>query len=185
MATIGYLRVSTDEQSVEAQRHALSGDLYKIEHWYEDLGVSGAVKALERPGFAALAAYAREGDVVVVGAIDRLGRDTIDVLCTVEALKAKGVGIISRREGFDLSTEHGQFMLTMLAAVAQLERSNIKARQMAGIENAKAQGKALGRKRTIDPVEVVKWRVENAASIAQTAKHFGISEASVKRAMRG
>ena len=40
MATIGYLRVSTDEQSVEAQRHALSGDLYNIEHWFEDAGVS-------------------------------------------------------------------------------------------------------------------------------------------------
>lgn len=184
MATIGYLRVSTDEQSVEAQRHALSGDLYSIEHWYEDVGVSGAVKALERPGFAALTAYARKGDVVVVGAIDRLGRDTIDVLSTVEMLKGKGVGIISRREGFDLSTEHGRFMLTMLAAVAQLERSNIKARQMAGIENAKAQGKALGRKRTIDGEQVAAWRKDNSASIAQTARHFGISEASVKRAMR-
>jgi DNA invertase Pin-like site-specific DNA recombinase len=185
MATIGYLRVSTDEQSVEAQRHALSGDLYKIEQWFEDAGVSGAVKALERPGFAALAAYARQGDTVVVSAIDRLGRDTIDVLSTVEALKAKGVSIISRREGFDLSTEHGQFMLTMLAAVAQLERSNIKARQMAGIEAAKAQGKALGRKRTFDPVGVVTWRKENNASISRTAKQFDISEASVKRAMRG
>jgi DNA invertase Pin-like site-specific DNA recombinase len=185
MATIGYLRVSTDEQSVEAQRHALSGKLYNITEWFEDTGVSGSVKALERPGFAALAAYARQGDTVVVGAIDRLGRNTIDVLSTVELLRSKGVGIISRREGFDLSTEHGQFMLTMLAAVAQLERSNIKARQMAGIEAAKAQGKALGRKRTIDQGEVVAWRKENNASIAETAAFFYISAASVKRAMRG
>lgn len=182
MATIGYLRVSTDDQSVEAQRHALSGDLYKITHWYEDVGVSGAVKALERPGFAALAAYAREGDTVVVGAIDRLGRDALDVLSTVELLQGKGVSIISKREGFDLSTEHGRFMLTMLAAVAQLERSNIKARQMAGIERAKAEGRALGRKPSVDAAEVSTWRKENSASIAQTAEHFGISTATVKRA---
>ncbi|WP_432668178.1 recombinase family protein [Pseudomonas umsongensis] len=181
MATIGYLRVSTNEQSVEAQRHSLAKK-YNIEKWFEDAGVSGAVKALERPGFAALVAYAREGDTVVVSAVDRLGRDTVDVLCTVEAFKAKGVSIISEREGFDLNKPMGKAMLTMLSAVAELERSNIKARQMAGIEAAKAQGKALGRKRTFDPVEVAQWRRDSSASIAQTAKHFGISEASVKRA---
>jgi DNA invertase Pin-like site-specific DNA recombinase len=186
MATIGYLRVSTDEQSVEAQRHTL-GKKYKIEDedWFEDVGVSGAVKALERPGFAALAAYARKGDSVVVSAMDRLGRDTVDVLCTVQALQARGVSVISEREGFDLSTPTGKAILTVLAAMAELERSNIKARQMAGIEAAKAQGKALGRKRTIDGEQVAQWRKENNASIAQTAKEFGISEASVKRAMRG
>ena len=80
---------------------------------------------------------------MIVAAIDRLGRDTIDVLETVEALKLKGVTVISMREGFDLGTPIGKCMLTMLAAVADLERSNIKARQMAGIARAKAQGRAL------------------------------------------
>ncbi|MNP72750.1 putative DNA-invertase from lambdoid prophage Rac [compost metagenome] len=79
----------------------------------------------------------------------------------------------------------GKAMLTMLSAVAELERSNIKARQMAGIVNAKADGRALGRKREIDGTAVASWRRENNASIAQTAKQFGISEASVKRAMKG
>lgn len=86
------------------------------------------------------------------------------------------------REGFDLSTPIGQAMLTMLSAVAQLERENIKARQMAGIARAKAEGKELGRKKQIDDAEVKAWRIANQASIAHTAQHFGISTASVKRA---
>ena len=183
MATIGYIRVSTTDQSVEAQRYGLS-ETHKIEQWYEDAGVSGAVKALERPGFKAMADYLRSGDTLVVAAVDRLGRDTIDVLTTVEYLTAKGVAIISKREGFDLSSAMGKAMLTMLAAVAELERSNIKARQMAGIERAKAEGKALGRTKTIDDADVRAWRFRTSpcASISATAEHFGISVASVKRA---
>ncbi|MXS18441.1 recombinase family protein [Pseudomonas oryzihabitans] len=180
MATIGYVRVSTGEQSVESQRHAL--DSYKVDKWFSDEGVSGAVKALERPGFLSMYQYLREGDTLVVSAVDRLGRDTIDVLVTVEALTAKGVAIISKREGFDLSTPMGKAMLTMLAAVAELERSNIKARQMAGIERIRSEGKVMGRPTTIDAQAVKTWRKENNASISVTASHFNISPASVKRA---
>lgn len=88
------------------------------------------------------------------------------------------------REGFDLSTSAGKLMLTMLAAVAELERENIKARQMAGIERARKEGKNLGREKVIDDAAVAQWRVDNKASIKATAEHFGISTASVKRACR-
>jgi DNA invertase Pin-like site-specific DNA recombinase len=125
-----------------------------------------------------------KGDTLIVPAVDRLGRDTIDVLGTVEALLGKDVSIISLREGFDLSTSIGKAMFTMLAAVAELERSNIKARQMAGIARAKSAGKALGREKTINDVEVAVWRKDNSASISATAQQFGISVASVKRACR-
>lgn len=183
MALIGYVRVSTGEQSVEAQKHSIE-QRHKIEHWFEDSAISGAVKASERPAFCKLLDFIREGDLLVVGAVDRLGRDTLDILHTVELLQAKGAAVISIREGFDLSTPIGKAMLTMLAAVAELERSNIKARQMAGIERARAEGKVLGRSKEIDDAAVVKWRQENSASIAQTAERFGISTASVKRAMK-
>lgn len=183
MAVIGYVRVSTGEQSVEAQRHSIE-QIHKVEEWFSDEGVSGVVKAIDRPGFAELFKFVRKGDTLIVPAVDRLGRDTIDVLSTVEALRGKGVSIISLREGFDLSTPMGKAMLTMLAAVAELERSNIKARQMAGIARAKAEGKALGREKTIDDVSVAQWRKENSASIQATAVQFGISPASVKRACR-
>ncbi|MBL0444952.1 recombinase family protein [Aeromonas veronii] len=183
MAVIGYLRVSTGEQNVGAQRHSIE-QTHNVETWFTDEGVSGGVKALQRPGFAELFKFIRKGDTLIVPAVDRLGRNTIDVLNTVEALQGKGVSIISLREGFDLSTPIGKAMLTMLAAVAELERSNIKTRQMAGIAKAKAEGKVLGREKTIDDAAVAIWRKDNSASIKLTAEHFGISPASVKRACR-
>lgn len=182
-ATIAYVRVSTDDQTTEAQRHTIS-QRFNVNEWFSDEATSGATKALQRDGFKALHAYARKGDTVVVAAVDRLGRDTIDVLETVEALKAKGVTVVSIREGFDLSSPVGKAMLTMLAAMAELERSNIKARQMAGIERARAQGKKLGAPKVIDDEAVAAWRKENSASIADTAHHWGISTAAVKRACR-
>ncbi len=180
-ATIAYTRVSTDDQTCENQRRTISAR-YAVSKWFSDDGVSGTVAATQRPGLSELLAYVREGDVVVVVAIDRLGRNTIDVLSTVEALRAKGVSVVSMREGFDLATPAGKLMLTMLAAVAELERENIKARQLAGLDRAKAEGKQLGRAKGIDDAAVATWRHEQGASIKATAEHFGISLASVKRA---
>lgn len=180
--TVGYLRVSSDQQSNENQKQAIE-QRYKVEKWYTDHAVSGLVKAADREGLSALLNFVREGDTVVVFAIDRLGRNTIDVLETVEALNEKGVSLISLREGFDLTSDHGKLLLTMLAGLAELERKNIKARQMAGIERARKQNKALGRKKIIDDSLVKEWRLNNSASIKKTAEHFGISKSSVKRAL--
>lgn len=184
-ATLAYARVSTDGQSIEAQRHAI-GQRYNVSEdgWFTDEATSGATKALERKGFKALFDYARKGDTLIVAAIDRLGRNTIDVLETVEALKAKGVTVISMREGFDLSNPTGKLMLTLLAGVAELERENIKARQMAGINKAKAEGRKLGAPKQHDDMAIASWRKENSASIAATADHWGVSLATVKRACR-
>lgn len=179
--TLAYLRVSTDGQSTDTQRHSIA-ERYNVQEWFVDEATSGATKAIQREGFAALLSYARKGDTVVVSAIDRLGRDTIDVLEAVEALKTKGITVVSMREGFDLSSPIGKAMLTMLAAVAELERSNIKARQMAGIQRAKAEGKKLGRTKTIDDAAVAQWRKAQDATISETAAHWGISIAAVKRA---
>lgn len=181
MAIIAYTRVSSDGQTSESQKHKIS-EQYKVDKWFSDEAVSGAIKAQYRKEFTALLDYIREGDTLVVTAIDRLGRDTIDVLETTKLIESKGVSIVSIREGFNLSTPVGKAMLTMLAAVAELERSNIKARQMAGINKARAEGKALGRQKVIDDEAVRTWRGDNRASIKATAEHFNISVASVKRA---
>lgn len=184
MAVVAYVRVSTDDQTTENQKRTIS-ERYGEVKFYEDAAVSGTVPMLERPEFKKCYEYVRAGDTLVVAAVDRLGRNTVDVLTTVEAIRAKGVSIVSMREGFDLSTPIGQAMLTMLSAVAQLERENIKARQMAGIERAKAEGKAVGRKKRVEYAEVRAWRSANNATIDQTAAHFDISPATVKRAMKG
>ena len=184
-ATIAYARVSSDGQSVEAQRHSIN-QRYKVseEGWFTDEATSGTTKALDRKGFAALFSYVRKGDIVVVPAIDRLGRNTIDVLETVEALKAKGVTVISMREGFDLSSPTGKLMLTLLAGVAELERENIRARQMAGIEKAKADGRKLGAPKQHDDAAIAAWRKETSSSIKDTADHWSVSTATVKRACK-
>ena len=181
--TIGYLRVSSDQQSNQSQRQAIE-QRFNVERWYTDQAVSGIVKAREREGFRELLDYAREDDTIVVYAIDRLGRNTIDVLETVELLTELKVGLISLREGFDLTSDHGKLLLTMLAGLAELERKNIRARQLSGINRARAEGKNLGRKKEIDDDMVSAWRLDNSASIRETALHFGISTASVKRACR-
>lgn len=184
-ATLAYTRVSTDGQSIETQRHAIA-QRYNVSEdgWFTDEATSGATKALDRKGFKSLFDYARKGDTVIVAAIDRLGRNTIDVLETVEALKAKGVTVISMREGFDLSNPTGKLMLTLLAGVAELERENIKARQMAGINKAKAEGRKLGAPKQHDDTAIAAWRKETGSSIATTAEHWGVSLATVKRACR-
>lgn len=182
-ATIAYVRVSTEDQSTDTQRATIE-ERHKIDRWFVDEATSGAIKARDRKGLGELLSYVREGDTVIVYAIDRLGRNTIDVLETVEGLNAKGVAVLSLREGFDMSTPMGKAMLTMLSAMAELERSNIKERQMAGIKRAKAEGKALGREKIIIDEDVAQWRHENSASIKATAEHLGISPASVKRACR-
>lgn len=181
MTVLAYVRVSTDDQSTDAQRHSIAA-LHNVEHWFADEATTGGTKALERPGFADLFKFARKGDTLIVSAIDRLGRDTIDVLVTVEALKAKGVTVLSMREGFDLSSPIGKAMLAMLAAVAELERSNIKARQLAGIARARSQGQKLGAPKRIDDEAVRVWRRANSATIQETATQFDISVAAVKRA---
>ncbi|MBK1726367.1 recombinase family protein [Halorhodospira neutriphila] len=182
-ATIGYTRVSTTDQRTEGHRAQIER-AYRIDHWYQDEATSGSTRALDRPGFAALYQYVREGDRVVVPAIDRLGRNTIDVLTTVEALREKGVAVVSVREGFDMSTNMGKMMLTMLAGVAELERENIRERQRAGLEKAKAEGRRLGRPVAADPAEVAAWRWRHGATIRQTAEHFGVGVSSVKRACK-
>lgn len=181
--TFGYVRVSTDDQTTENQKRSIA-ERYQNVRWYSDDAVSGAVIATQRPKLSQLLETVQSGDTVVVAAIDRLGRNTVDVLTTVELLKNKGVSVVSLRENFDLSTPVGIAMLTMLAAMAQLERENIKARQLAGLERARSEGKNLGREKTIDDNQVAQWRLENNASIADTAKHFSISPASVKRACK-
>jgi DNA invertase Pin-like site-specific DNA recombinase len=184
MTVLAYVRVSTEDQSTNAQRHAIT-ERHNVGKWFEDQAVSGATKALDRPGFAELFKYAREGDTLVVAAIDRLGRDTLDLLTTVQALEGKRVAVVSLREGFDLSTPIGKAMLTMLGAVAELERSNIRARQLAGITRAKASGQKLGAPKRIDDEAVRIWREANKATIQETATQFSISIAAVKRACAG
>ncbi|TRH30469.1 recombinase family protein, partial [Salmonella enterica subsp. enterica serovar Senftenberg] len=90
MAILGYCRVSTDDQSITNQQMQIEEAGYNIAKWFTDEAVSGSAKASLRNRFSSLSAYARVGNSVVVVAVGRLGRDTIDELSAVKALEAKG-----------------------------------------------------------------------------------------------
>lgn len=187
MARIAYYRVSTLDQSIESQRQALGGDFDKE---FSDSGVSGATLARSREGFASLLEYIREGDQLHVYALDRLGRDAIDVQQTVKALLNKGVALHINGLGC-ISKGVGELIIAVLAQIAEMERQRITERCQAGREAAKRElaisgkthrGKtSLGRPKAAQANEVSSWRLENKASIAVTAKHFGISTATVTR----
>ena len=184
---LAYYRVSTSDQSLEAQRHAMGG---AFDREYSDHGVSGGVMAADRPGFAKLLEQVRKGDTVCVHAVDRLGRDALDVQATVRRLIDAGVTVDIHGLGI-IARGVGEIILAVLAQVADMERRKILERTNAGREAARAslaatglthKGKAsLGRPAAHDGASVVAWRRKNAASISVTAAHFGISVATVKR----
>lgn len=187
MAKIAYFRVSTSEQCIDAQRHALGGGFDKE---FSDEGVSGVVLANDRPGFSSLMSYIREGDCLHVYAIDRLGRDALDIQQTVRVLLNRGVVVHVLGLG-TIALGVGELIVAVLAQMAQMERTRIGQRCASGREVAKAslaltgrthKGKlSLGRPRSRNPHDVSAWRVSNNATIAQTAKHFSISQSTVLR----
>lgn len=190
MAAISYVRVSTVGQSLESQRAAMGGP---FDEEFSDHGVSGAVPAAQRPGFAELSKFVRKGDVVHVYAVDRLGRDALDIQSTVRALLDKGVAIEVHGLG-RIAKGVGELILAVLAQVADMERQRIIEKTAAGRQAAREslaatglthKGKtSLGRPVRADAAAVVEWRTTAGASIAQTAEHWGVSAATVKRYTR-
>lgn len=187
MHRIAYYRVSTGDQSIEAQRAAMPGP---FDQEFKDEGVSGASLAATRPGFADLLSKVRKGDTVYVYAVDRLGRDALDVQSTVRRLIEAGVTVDVHGLG-PIGKGVGELILAVLAQVADMERHRITERTQAGRNAARAsleatgrthRGKeSLGRPKAQDGSQVVAWRRQNEASIKDTARHFRLSEATVKR----
>jgi DNA invertase Pin-like site-specific DNA recombinase len=100
----------------------------------------------DRPQLRAMLDYVRDGDTLYIESISRLGRSTKDLLNIIDTLTKKGVTLVSHKENIDTNTPSGKFMLTVFAALSQLEREQLKQRQREGIEIAKTQGKYTGRK---------------------------------------
>lgn len=191
MSLIAYHRTSSGSQSIESQRQTLArGRTFDRE--FSDEGVSGGVPASQRPGFADLLSYVREGDTVCVYAVDRLGRDALDVQATVRSLLGRGVSVDVHGLGL-IGRGVGELILAVLAQIADMERDRINERTAAGRAAARealnATGKthrgkeSLGRPRAANHAEVLAWKIANSASIKQTAEKFGVSLTTVKRYM--
>ncbi len=142
---VGYVRVSSGSQNPERQRVALKQA--GVEKVFEDIR-SG--KDTNRDALKTMMSFVREGDTVVVESISRLGRNTRDLLAIVDELNKKSVGLLSLKEAFDSSTPSGKLVLTIFAAISQMEREYIRNRQREGIELLKAKGGYKGRK----PIQV-------------------------------
>jgi DNA invertase Pin-like site-specific DNA recombinase len=128
---------------------------------YTDTGVSGSKES--RPGLNQLMADAhrRKFDAVLVWKLDRFGRSLRHLVNALAELEARGVAFISLRDNLDLSTPSGRLMFQIIGAMAEFERSLIQERVKAGLRNARAKGKRLGRPRTlVDSDRVIQLRAQ-------------------------
>lgn len=146
---VGYIRVSTVEQHEDRQVKDLTENVNVSKVFIDKL--SG--KDTNRPQLNAMIDYVREGDTVVVSEYSRLARSTRDLIDIIETLQNKGVTVISTKEKLDTSTPQGEFMLTVFAGIATLERKLMLQRQREGIAIAKANGKYKGRQSKQKPEE--------------------------------
>lgn len=182
MATFGYTRVSTTDQTTDNQWQELEASGYTIDagRRFADIGVSGATAAADRPQWSLLITKLCSGDTVIVSKIDRLGRNAIDILQTVDSLSNINVKLVVLQfGGVDLTSSTGRMMLTMLGAMAEFERSLIVERTKAGIERARMEGKQLGAPPK-DRAEAVAMFREGLA-IATISKRTGLSRTTLTK----
>jgi putative DNA-invertase from lambdoid prophage Rac len=200
MRTYGYTRVSTSDQSTTNQRLELEQAGYDVDEWFEEVGVSGKVPAAQRPRFAELlvrlngpvidrktGTVKKGGDTLVVSKLDRLGRDAIDVQQTVRGFAGRGIRVLVHSlGGTDLTSPSGKLMMTMLAAVAEMERDLLVERTHAGLVRARAQGKVLGRRPSLNSSQrgIAIERASAGVPIAQVARDLGVSRGTIYAALR-
>ena len=170
---IGYVRVSTEEQNTARQEIMLR------ELGVDELFVDRASgKNADRPELNRMMNFVRRGDTVIVESISRFARNTRDLLDLVERLTEKQVEFVSRKEAIDTTTPTGKFMLTVFAAVAELEREYILQRQREGIAIAKQQGKYRGRPPKVYPDFeriAARWQKGEITAV-QAMKQLGLSK---------
>lgn len=169
---IGYARVSTQEQNLDFQQQALEG--VGCKEIYADK-TSGSRTI--RPGLEKAVARLREGDTFVIWKLDRLGRNTKDLIEFVKALEDKKIQFKSLTDSIDTSTPSGRFFFHTMAALAQMERELIIERTKAGLLAASARGRIGGRKRRMTPnkVESAKKLLNSGTPPKDVAMSLGVS----------
>ena len=184
--TFAYVRVSTSGQTTENQIREIEAAGFKIEprRVVSEI-VSGSSSIDQRHGFSRLLDRLEPDDVLVVTKLDRLGRNAIDVTATVDRLAGLGVKVhCLALGGVDLTSAAGRMTMLVLNAVAQFERDLIIERTQAGLERAKANGRALGRPASLteDERADARRRLAAGASVSRVAADFGTSRQTIMRA---
>jgi len=179
-----YARVSTKDQSCELQirdlRTYCAARGFEAAREYIDVGQSGAKDS--RPELNKLMddARKRQFDAIVVWRFDRFARSTKHLLLALEEFRSLGIQFISYQENMDTSSPLGQALFTIVSAVAQLERDLIRERVSAGIRNARANGKKLGRpKSTVDRERILELKGQGH-SLRQIAAQLGVGYGTVR-----
>jgi DNA invertase Pin-like site-specific DNA recombinase len=178
MAVFGYARVSMEHQETDLQLDALRS--FGVERIFQEKASSvGQRQQLER-----LLSLVQAGDLIVVYRLDRLARSLRDLLRVLDQVTARGCGFKSLSEPIDTSTPIGAFILQVLGAVAELERSIIRERSVAGQVAAIRRGAKIGRPRRLtddQELEVFdRWAVEGV-SMGRLAREYDVSHDVVQR----
>ncbi len=180
-----YCRVSTSDQTTDNQVQEIAAAGFDVNpKRIIAETVSGSLAASERPGFGQLLNKLEAGDVLVVTKLDRLGRNAMDVRATVEALTGLGVRVhCLALGGVDLTSAAGKMTMGVIAAVAEFERDLLIERTQSGLARARAEGKALGRPRSISEAAVsdVQDRLTAGESISAIAKAYSTSRQTIMR----
>lgn len=181
---VGYARVSTREQNPEAQEAELrAAGATRV---FVDHGESS--KTAARPQWVECLGYLREGDTLVIRALDRIAGSELMAIEIIRELGQRGIRLKSLTEPFldvDTSTPMGEAIVGIMAVLAQLRVSTIRENTMRGLAHARAQGRVGGRPTVMTPERVaaaVKMREENA-SYEHIARVLGVGRASVHRAL--
>ena len=179
---LGYARVSTGHQSLNQQLDALTAAGVKAEHIHTDV-LSGTSTREQRPGLAALLAYARPGDAIVVVGIDRLCRNAAEVMLTIRELGQRDIVLRSLREGIDTGTAAGRMVAGVLASLAELELELGRERRSAAREARRSRGQHVGRPAALDQsqAELARRMRASGEPVATIAKTLKVSAATIYR----
>ncbi|KWT91742.1 MULTISPECIES: recombinase family protein [unclassified Variovorax] len=179
---IGYARVSTEDQSLDAQRAQLR--LVGCARVFSEK-LTGRTR--NRPALIRALASLKAGDTLVVWKLDRLGRSVKNLVDTLQELEARGVRFCSISDGIDTGTPSGRLMFHLLGAIAEFEASLIAERTRLGMEDARRKGQHLGRPRRLRPHQVRqarRLRYEENLSPGDIARKLNVGRTTVWRAIR-
>jgi DNA invertase Pin-like site-specific DNA recombinase len=181
-----YARVSTNNgqdpgMQTRELREYCQRRTWEVEGEYVDAGVSGAKDSRPEMNKLLADAHRRQFDAVIVWKFDRFARSVSHLLRALETFQALGIEFVSLTEGVDTSTPAGKMVFTVLGAVAELERSLIRERVKAGLRNAKAKGKHVGRpKLSLDGSQIARLRSQGLSWLT-IGKRLGVGEGTVRR----
>ncbi|APX09947.1 TPA: recombinase family protein [Vibrio parahaemolyticus] len=179
MRLFGYARVSTSQQSLDIQLKALKSAGVKPSRIFSDKA-SGSNN--ERKGLELLQMKVEEGDVLLVKKLDRLGRDTAEMISLIKLFDEMGVAIKFLDDGISTEGEMGKMVVTILSAVAQAERHRILERTNEGRIEAKLKGVKFGRKRTVDRKRLNDLYTQGVGA-TDIARQLGIARSTVYKVL--